>query len=148
MNKVLAFLILVVSLTACDKDKFKTEPQVEIKSLSPESVQKGQIFSLNATVRDQEGDLQDSILLVRKRFNNTTLLSVDTMRFYIGTLPFPDKSEIEVQALFSYGELRDNTIFMNLESADRNLVVGVIARDKAGHRSAYVESAPIVLKKL
>jgi hypothetical protein len=148
MKRVLAFMVLVAFLTACGKDKFKTEPQVEIKSLSPDAVLKGQIFSLNATVRDQEGDLQDSLLLVRKRFNNTTLLSVDTLRFYIGTLPFPEKSEIEVQALFSYGELRDNTIFTNLESADRNLVIGIIARDKAGHRSAYVESSPIVLKKL
>jgi hypothetical protein len=148
MKLVPVLLVMLITLAACNKDKFKTEPQVEIKSLSPKEVTKGQIFSLNATIRDQEGDLQDSVYLVYKRFNGTDLLTHDTIRFYIGALGFPDKQQIDLQAMFSYGELREGTIFANLEPADRNLAIGVIVRDKAGNKSEYVESEKITLKKL
>ena len=63
MKLVPVLLVMLTTLAACNKDKFKTEPQVEIKSLSPKEETKGQIFSLNATIRDQEGDLQDSVYL-------------------------------------------------------------------------------------
>lgn len=148
MKKLLPFLVVVIAVFACSKDKFKTEPQVEIKSLAPGEVNKGELFSLRAIVRDKEGDLQDSVLLVRKRFAGNTQLTVDTLRYDISNFAFPDKNVIEVTAVFSYGELRDGYIFANLESQDREFAVGVIVRDKAGHRSEYVESGKILLKKL
>ena len=137
-----------MAVFACSKDKFKTEPQVEIKSLAPSEVRKGELFSLRAIVRDKEGDLQDSVLLVRKRFAGNTQPTVDTLRDDISNFTFPDKNVIEVTAVFSYGELRDGYIFANLESQDRDFAVGIIVRDKAGHRSEYVESEKIVLKQL
>ncbi|MGZ5286920.1 MAG: hypothetical protein ACXWB9_07040 [Flavisolibacter sp.] len=148
MKKILPFLVVVMAVFACSKDKFKTEPQVEIKSLGPAEVRKGELFSLRAIVRDKEGDLQDSVLLVRKRFAGNTQLTVDTLRYDISNFNFPDKNVIEVTAIFSYGELRDGYIFANLESQDRDFAVGIIVRDKAGHRSEYVESDRIVLKQL
>lgn len=148
MKKLLFLSVVVLALFACSKDKFKTEPQVEIKSLAPDEVNKGELFTFRAIVRDQEGDLQDSVLLVRKRFSGGTQLTVDTLRYYIGNLAFPDKSVIEVSAIFSYGELRDGYIFANLESQDREFALGIIVRDKAGHRSEYQESDKIVLKRL
>jgi hypothetical protein len=148
MKRLLVFCVVVLALIGCDKDKFKTEPQVEIKSLAPDEVNKGELFTFRAIVRDQEGDLQDSVLLVRKRFSGGTQLTVDTLRYYIGNLAFPDKSVIEVSAIFSYGELRDGYIFANLESQDREFALGIIVRDKAGHRSEYQESDKILLKRL
>ncbi|MGZ8545679.1 MAG: hypothetical protein ACXWV0_10300 [Flavisolibacter sp.] len=148
MKKILPFLVVVMAVFACSKDKFKTEPQVEIKSLGPAEVRKGELFSLRAIVRDKEGDLQDSVLLVRKRFAGNTQLTVDTLRYDISNFNFPDKNVIEVTAVFSYGELRDGYIFANLESQDRDFAVGIIVRDKAGNRSEYVESDRIVLKQL
>ena len=148
MKRILVFCVLLVAVFACNKDKFKTEPQVEIKSLSPSEVRKGQLFSLRAVVRDKEGDIQDSVFLIRKRFDGPDLLTVDTLRFSINDFGFPDKSEIEINAIFSYGEIRDNYIFENLENQDRDFALGVIVKDKAGHRSEYVESKKIVLKKL
>jgi hypothetical protein len=148
MKLFIGLLSLVLFFTACNKDKFTTKPQVEIKSLSPGDVYKGQEFEFVATVRDKEGDLQDSVLLVRKRFNGTSLLTADTTRFSIATFSFPDKQQIDISARFAYGELIDGTIFQNLESVDRNFAVGIIVRDKAGNRSDYVESGTIVLHKL
>ncbi|HVK97148.1 MAG TPA: hypothetical protein VM368_04990 [Flavisolibacter sp.] len=148
MNKLFVFGFLVFALIACSKDKFKTEPQVEIKSLSPSEVRKGGFFSLNAVVRDKEGDLQDSVYLVRKRFNGTSLLTVDTIRYNINAFGIPNKTQLELQVIFSYGEIREGAIFTNLEGSDRNFAVGIIVRDKAGNKSQYVESDKIVLKRL
>ena len=148
MKRIFVFCVGILVIFACSKDKFKTEPQVEIKSLAPSEVHKGQLFSLRAIVRDKEGDIQDSVFLIRKRFNGTTLLTTDTLRFSISDFDFPEKSEIEINAVFSYGEIRDNYIFENLENMDRDFAVGIIVKDKAGHKSEYVESKKIVLKKL
>ena len=148
MKKLLVLTVVVLALVACSKDKFKTEPQVEILSLGPSEVNKGEIFTFRAQVRDKEGDLQDSVLLVRKRFAGNVELTVDTLRYDISSFAFPDKSIIEVSAVFSYGEIRDSYIFANLENQDREFAVGIIVRDKAGNRSEYQESGKILLKQL
>lgn len=140
--------LMLLLLASCSKDKFKTEPQVDIKTITPEEVRKGQIITLTADVRDQEGDLQDSLLVVRKWFNGNDLFARDTQRFYLGSLPFPAKQQIEVQVLFAYGEFRDDALYLPLEQVDRNFAVGLIVRDKAGNKSPYVESKMITLKKL
>lgn len=148
MKRVTLCVVMALALVACRKDKFKSEPQVEIKSLGPDVVQKGQLFTLRAEVTDKEGDLQDSVLLVRKRFAGNVQLTVDTLRYNLFDFNFPDKQTIEVSAIFSYGELIDGAIFANLESQDRQFAVGMIVRDKAGNRSNYAESNKITLKRL
>lgn len=148
MKKILIAFLGITFLLACNKDKFKTEPQVEIKSLSPDEVYKGQTFRFSAEVTDKEGDLQDTVFLISKRFDEGNLLTTDTIPFSIQNLDFPDRSKIEVSAVFSYGEFVPGTIFQNLEGSDRQLAIGIIVQDKAGNRSQYVESDKIVLRKL
>ena len=149
MKRILIFCVLATVVLACNKDNFKTEPQVEIKSFGPSEVINKQIITLRAIVRDKEGDVQDSVILVRKRFTGDILLgNPDSLRYSIKELGAPTKSEIEVTALFSYGETQDGYIYQALESgSDKNFSVGIIVTDKAGHRSSYVESGKIVLKK-
>jgi hypothetical protein len=148
MKKLFILCSLVAVFTGCKKDKFKTEPQVEIKSLSPKDVFNKDVFTLKTIIRDQEGDLQDSVRLVRKFFTGSTLLRVDTLPFYIKDFSFPDKQTIELDAQFSYGDLsRSDCIFLNLLAQDQDFAVGVIVRDRAGHKSTYVESEKIRLHK-
>jgi hypothetical protein len=148
-NIFLAFVLLAI-FTGCSKTKFESVPQVKVKSLSPGQVFKGDIITLKARVTDKEGDLQDSLLLVFKRFDtdNTSLLSVDTLRASLNPIDFPDTKDIEVQVQFSYGELQQPYYFLNTESDDRHISFGVIVQDRAGHRSNYDESGQIVLKKI
>ena len=147
MKRIIIFCALTTVIFACDKDKFKSEPQVEIKSFSPNEVRKGQLITLRAIVRDKEGDTKDSVFLVRKVFTGA-LVKVDTLRYTLREFGSPFKSEIELNAIFSYGELRDGFIFQNLENSDKEFAVGIIVRDTSGHKSPYVESNKIVLKKL
>lgn len=148
MKKIFLLLGVITAFAACNKDKFKTEPQVEIKSISPSQVNKGQMLKVAATIRDKEGDLQDSLLVVRKWFSNGTLLNKDTLRYTLSGMAFPTKTQIEVEVLFAYGELVDGTIYLPLEQVDKEFAAGFIMRDKAGHRSEYVESETVTLKKL
>jgi hypothetical protein len=148
MKRILLVCVIASILTACSKDKFKSQPQVEITSFGPSEVFYGQTITLKATVTDKEGDLQDSVYIVRKRFNGQNLLTVDTsIRYDLSTLGFPNKQTIEIQAQFSYGETTEGKIYQAAEDVDRNFSVGIIVIDRAGHRSDYVESKPIILRK-
>lgn len=151
MKRILAVILIAGIFTACSKDKFETVPQIEIKEFGPEEVVKGQMIELRAIVRDKEGDIQDSLYVVRKRFNLTTggEINNDTIRYFIGTLGAPNKQENEVLVRFLYGELKPEIApIQNLESTDRGYRLGLVVIDKKGNRSKYVESDQIVLKKL
>lgn len=152
MKIIYGIIGLFVVLLACSKDKFQTKPQIEIKSLQPSAVNKGDLFTLKATVRDKEGDLKDTIYIVSKRYNlaGDTLLSADTVDFNLGTLAFPEKDKIDIEVLYSYGELRQNLtkMYLALQDKERKFAVGLIIKDKAGNRSDYVESDKIILKPL
>lgn len=150
MKKVLIFFVFATAFAACSKGKFETVPTVTIDSFGPDEVSTGDFFQLRATVTDKQGDLQDSVIIVRKRFNGTTLLTTDSSkRVSLKSLGSPVKDKIELQITFVYGRLiPEQAITQDLEyNADRNLRVGLYVIDNAGHRSEYVESKPIVLKK-
>lgn len=146
------FFLLLAVLPACKKNKFTTEPQIEIKSLLPEDVTKGDIVTLRIQFTDKEGDIKDSLLVVRKRFNtDNTINSEDTLqRLSLTGNPAPELTKGEIEVKFSYGEINNNypaAIFLNTEDPDRKVAFGAILIDKAGHRSNYAESGRITLKK-
>jgi hypothetical protein len=150
MKRILATTVLAIALAACSKDNFKTVPTVKIESFGPSVARNGDIIQLSATVTDQEGDLQDSVIVVRKKFNGSTLLSADSSaRVSLKSLGSPVKDKIELRISISYGKLiPEYTLFQDLErDFDRNFSVGLVVIDNAGHRSDYVESDKIVLKK-
>ena len=143
--------MIAATLAACSKDKFETKPQIKINEFGPSEVVKGQLIQLRATVTDKEGDIQDSLYVVRKRYNITSgvLLNNDTIRYSLKTLGAPTKTETEIQVSFLYGELQPNVApIENLVPVDRGYTLGLVIIDKAGNRSEYVESDKIILKKL
>lgn len=150
MKSRILFLIPVLLLfifVACKKDKFTTAPQVKIKSITPDVVVKGNFISLTASFTDDEGDIQDSVLIVFKRYNGTTTLSKDTIRISVQKFNIPNTRSGEITVLSSYGEITAGALFINTESVDREASFGIILRDKAGNRSNYAESKKITLKK-
>ena len=150
MKRILIVFAVVLGLAACSKDKFKTAPTVTIDSFGPAEVTNGNHFELRATVTDKEGDVQDSIILVRKKYVGS-LVQVDSTaknRFSLKDLGAPVKDKIELQIRFVYGRIEDGAITQDLESDfDREISIGLIVIDNAGHRSDYVESNRITLKK-
>lgn len=153
MKPFLLFAVVAsVVFASCGKDKFQTVPQVTIKSFGPDEVRKGQIFTLSAEITDKEGDLQDSIILVQKRFTGNVQIparATDTIPISIAEFRFPNTSSIELQINFSYGEQVPGTFLYGIqENQDRGLVYGLIVQDKAKNKSTYVETRRIILKKV
>ena len=149
MKKLLFFGLIAFTVAACKKDKFETVPKVEITSFGPDEVTKGQLFRLTATVTDKEGDLQDSLILVRKRYTNDILFRTDTTKYSLKEFGIPNEQTFELSLTFGYGEDIPGTIFYSIqESIDRGVTYGIIITDKAKNKSTYVESKKILLKKV
>jgi len=151
MKRFLIFGLMATAFAGCSKDKFKTVPQAEVKSFGPEQVFKGEIIRFVARVTDKEGDLQDSVIFYRKNFTlSGILLSQDSaIRANLKDLGVPNKSDVDVQLEMIYGESNQNYPTQNgNNTVDRKLAVGMFIKDKAGHRSEYVESDTIVLKRI
>jgi hypothetical protein len=140
---------LFIVIVACNKDKFTTEPQVKIKSISPTTAIQGNLIQLKGSFTDDEGDL-DSALIVHKWYNGDIVTRKDTIRDYIlSNIPMPEGTRsAEFTISFLYGIFGDYpTLPATPVSKDTTATLGVIFIDKEKHRSNYAESEKIRLKK-
>ena len=148
-NSLLLILVLTVIAIACNKDKFTTEPKVEVKSISPGTVSSGDIITLASKYTDDEGDI-DSIYVVYKWYNGTAVVKNDTFRYPFAMLQLPsDLRQAELNVTFEYNT-NNNADLLPLPGVslrDTTAAFGLVLLDKAKHRSNYSESAKIRLKK-
>lgn len=143
-------VLLVFVIAACSKDKFKTEPQVKIKSIAPGTVRDGDIITIKGDFTDDEGDL-DSILIVYKWYNGAAVVKPstgDTLRYTLETMNLPAKTrQADMIIEYEFGTLNiDGLAKLPGVSRDTTATLGVILKDKAGNRSNYAESEKIRLK--
>jgi hypothetical protein len=156
---LLLIIVVAAVLIACNKDKFKTEPQVELKSISPTSIFRSDVFTIKAEYTDEEGDL-DSLLIVYKWYDGNTAVRPpnsanpnDTIRLSFATLSLPAKTreaEMQIQYEYQTSNLLAQGIlsFTNVPTIrDTTATFGLILKDKAGHRSNYSESEKVRLQK-
>lgn len=148
-NKLAPLFLLTLFLVACDKDKFKTEPQVEINSIAPDNVNDGDVITVRGSFTDDEGDL-DSILIVYKWYNGATVVKPstgDTLRYTLEAMNLPDKTrQADLSVQYEFGTLNiDGMAKLPSVSRDTTATLGIILKDKAGNRSNYSESEKIRL---
>ncbi|MFM8591986.1 MAG: hypothetical protein ACKOA3_03695 [Sphingomonadales bacterium] len=148
-NNILFVLSMVLLSFACNKDKFTSEPQVQIKSIQPSVVVSGNVIKLLANYTDQEGDI-DSIYIVYKWFNAAGSTRADTLqRFPINRLGLPGalrKADIQLQ--FEYNTYNQPDL-LTLPGVLRDTTAsfGLVLIDKTRKRSNYSESARIRLRR-
>jgi hypothetical protein len=142
------FLLLAIATIACNKDKFTTIPQVEIKSISPNTVFSGDILTLKGKYTDQEGDL-DTVLVVYKWYNGAAVVRKDTFRYAFDAIGIPDKTkQADIELNFEYNTQNyPGMVILSGVSRDTTASFGLILKDKANNRSEYKESEQIRLKK-
>lgn len=149
MKLLSAILILVIIAVACGKDKFTTEPQVEARSISPETVFQGDVITFRSKFTDQEGDL-DSVLIVYKWYNGAASTYVDTSRETLAAHNLPPKIK-DGDLILHYEYNRNTTGYPDLPrkptARDTTATLGLILIDKENHRSNYTESDKIRLTK-
>lgn len=141
-------LVLMITATACNKDKFKTEPQVEAKSISPETVFHGDAIYYTAKYTDDEGDI-DSILVGYQWYNGNTAIAIDTFRYPFDLFGVPKGTrQADITVGLEYNT-QNNPDLKPLSGVFKDTTASFtfVLKDKAGHRSNAAESKKIRLKK-
>lgn len=141
--------LLLVLILSCSKDKFKTEPQVEVKSISPNTLISGGVLNVKGKYTDDEGDL-DSVLVIYKWYNGVAAVKADTFRYSFAGLDLPVKTrQADIEITYEYNTINIQNLvkLSGLAIRDTTATFGLILKDKAGHRSNYSESDKIRIIK-
>ena len=133
-------LIIVLGMISCDKGKFETVPQLRLKSRSPEKepVEVGDPLRLNIEYTDKEGDVSDSLFILRQRLNQNGAVTPPKSPYDIPTFPTIDKGEFEIT--LDYINLTFNLTAISIPGSSSKkeidtLRLKIFARDKDGNKS-------------
>ena len=141
------FLFSIIAIN-CGKDKFTSIPQITINSISPDSVNSGDIVVVKGKFTDEEGDI-DSILIVRKFYNGAIATRSDTLeRILFESIGAPKGTrQADLQLTFEYNT--QNTGYRTLTGVqkDTTATLGILLIDKKMNRSEFKESNKVRLKK-
>jgi|SRR5215203_4939600 len=94
-------VIITFGMIACGKDNFETKPQLEYLSRNTEVVEVGQAFRVNVEFRDKEGDVSDTLFIVRQRLNKKGPVQLAASYYLIPDFPKTDKGEFEITLDYS-----------------------------------------------
>jgi len=101
MKQLFIFGLGTLIFVACNKDKFETKPQLKVESLNYDIVPKGAPLRVTFSFTDKEGDVDDSIYVVRTRLNQRGLYT-DPKAFGYKIPAFPDQPEGEITLNMTY----------------------------------------------
>ncbi len=143
-----ALSALVVVTIACNKDKFQTKPTISVKSINGNFIPLNGTFIITLTCTDKEGDVQDSLIIIKKRLNRRVVTTIrDTLRYKFPA--FPKSTQTQVQATLDYQSILSalNPPFIPGSSpAQRErdtLILRMAVRDNAGNTSDTIDSPTI-----
>jgi len=148
--KVLFIIGIVALLIACNKDDFQTKPSLKVKSYSTKVVPLNGTFTFTLTCTDKEGDVQDSLTIIKVRQNQTVVSTIrDTIRYKMPTFPNTDK--VEVQGTLTYQEILSAITPPNIPGSSPpqkqpdTLLLKFAVRDVAGHASDTIVGDQIIV---
>lgn len=144
--------LLVIVVMACNKDKFQTKPTIIIKSVNTEVVPFNGSLVVTLECTDKEGDVQDSIFIVKRRLNKRVVPTVrDTLRYKFPV--FPTNTRTEIQVVLDYQNILSAINPPNIPGSNPvrkeldTLVLKFAVRDKAGNKSDTVQSQQIFVTR-
>jgi len=136
-------MIITFGMISCGKDKFETIPQLEYISRNPEKepVKIGDPFRLNIEFRDKEGDVSDTLFIVRQRLNMHGPVQLPASFYLIPDFPKTDRGEFEI-TLEYYNDLTTALTAISIPGSGSpakkeidTLRLKIVARDNAGNKS-------------
>lgn len=133
---------LLLALAACGKDRFQTQPQLEITEYNSKEISSGQRLQVTIRYTDQEGDLAGGeFFAVRERLNVAPLSPnndiADTLRYPITA--FPNKSSADLFLELDYGFLKEHP------SINDTVRFRIAVTDVAGNKSDTVTTDNIAI---
>jgi hypothetical protein len=141
---MILFLLVLIVLAACNKDKFQTKPLIEIKSYNSKTIAKGNGNELRIDINyfDKEGDLSEGdFFAVRQRLNVKPLTAnsdkADTLRYPLPKFPDTDHGQIVFQ--IGYDFLKESQV------ENDTLVFRFAVTDRGGNKSDTITSSKLVI---
>jgi hypothetical protein len=138
MKQIFAGSVLVLLLLACGKDNFETKPQLKIKSADPKEVTNERPLTIIIEFTDKEGDVSDSLYIVRQRLNLNGAETFLPLPYKLPDFPKTTKGEFELNLDYN----QDVTLNMNpirIPGTNTNeqdtLRLKFVAKDKGGNFS-------------
>ncbi len=137
-------LILSAGLFSCSKDKFKTNPSLEITGYKSKTVGRNDALIINLRFTDKQGDLTSgSFVYIPTRLNARPLPPLipdyDSVKLVVPT--FPDHSD---------GTFQLNLPWLNVHKSDienDTIKMRFVLVDRAGNKSDTVTSDRLVILK-
>ncbi len=140
--------IFILVAVACNKDKFQTKPTITIKSMSGDYIPLNGSLEVTLECTDKEGDVQDSIFVVKRRLNKRVVPTIrDTIRF--GFPVFPTKTKTDIVLTFDYQSIlsAQSPPFIPGSAPPQReldtLIIKFAVKDKAGNISDTIISNTI-----
>jgi len=139
--RILLAVIIIFGIIACGKDKFETKPQLEYLSRNTEVVEVSQPLRLNIEFRDKEGDVSDTLFIVRQRLNKKGTVQLPASFYLIPDFPKTDKGEFEITLDYSQHLTSALTAIPIPGSGNPSkkevdtLRIKIVARDLGGNKS-------------
>lgn len=139
---------LAVIIIACNKDKFQTKPTIRVKSINGNFIPLNGTFVITLECTDKEGDVQDSVIIIKKRLNRRVVATLrDTLRYKFPV--FPKNTRTQVQATLDYQSILSafSPPFIPGSNPPQReldtLILRMAVRDNAGNTSDTIESPTI-----
>jgi hypothetical protein len=148
-TSVLLTIIIALTIIACDKGKFETVPQIKVKSKNTDVVPFNGNLRVTLEYTDKEGDVDDSLLIVRERLNKRGPIRLPASPYKIPTFPDIDEGEFEVNFRYNF----DLTVGLSplripgsnpAQFEPDTMLLKFVARDKAGNKSDTASTDVIV----
>lgn len=142
-------IILFVVAIACNKDKFQTKPTLTIKSITGDYIPLNASLGITLECTDKEGDVQDSLFIVKRRLNKNVRPTVrDTLSFKFPVFPSTQRTEIALTLEYQNHIISaSNPPFIPGSNPPQReldtLVFKIAVKDKAGNVSDTVTSQQI-----
>jgi hypothetical protein len=152
--KLTLFVItaFVSIMFACNKDKFLTKPTISVKSINGNIIPVGGNFIITLECTDKEGDVQDSVIIIKKRLNKFVTATIrDTLRYKFPV--FPKNTRTQVQATLDYQSVLSaiSPRFIPGSNPPKRevdtLILRMAVRDNAGNTSDTINSPIIYVER-
>src|SRR5262245_25071329 len=100
-TKLLIVSAIYICLSACQKDKFTTKPQLEFKSVNSDVVGPGQQLIITLRYTDREGDIQN-YLYIERNVANCIRDTIRDMQAIPADVPPNSNSQGDIIISYSY----------------------------------------------
>ena len=144
------FLAFSVIVAACNKDKFQTKPTIRIKSMNTKVIPQNGTWIVTLECTDKEGDVQDSVIIIKKRINRRIVPTLrDTIRYKFPN--FPQNIKIDIIATLGYQTILSAINPPNIPGSNPpqkepdTLIVKFAVRDNGGHTSDTISTQQIIV---